>query len=125
MSSLPFTKSRVDSLIKKNLSGDQIVSARVKVAMNEWLGELAANVARQMAKSPNKTLTVEEFREAVHKYELADRLAEEKERVKREIEATNKKIDHVIQGIDKSIVKKDEAESVRIVRLHADEDFGD
>jgi len=125
MSDLPFTKSRVEQILKKNLSDEQQVSQRVKLAMNEWLGELTAKISKEMAQNSGKTLTVDDFNKVVHKYEIADKLAQEKERVSRKIEETNKEIGKVIRDFEKSIVKKEDEEAVRIVQLHADEEFED
>lgn len=98
----PFTKARVVRIIKEN-APDHMISWRVKNAMNAWLGETAIKVAKMMDKSRYSTLDLDDFREAVKRYEIAEELDREKERLIKGLEKVQSDIDALKRDIERRV----------------------
>jgi len=78
---LPFPNARVVALMKRELDKEKIVRARVKKEMNEFLGRIVANVAREMNKSPYTVIEGGDLHRAIKKYEKMEEIASQKERL--------------------------------------------
>jgi hypothetical protein len=78
---LPFPNARVVYLLKKDLDKEKIVRARVKKEMNEFLGRIVQNVAREMNKSPYTVIEGGDLHRAIKKYEKMEEIASQKERL--------------------------------------------
>ncbi len=96
--SMPFPTARVVRILKENCK-DHLISAKVKDAVNVWLGQICTDVAVEMSKSRYPTLDLDDFKTAVKKYEVASHLDEEKirllkglEKLKLDIEALERDI---------------------------------
>lgn len=105
----PFTRARVVRIIKEH-APDHMISWRVKNAMNHWLGETAMKVARKMGKSRYTTLDLDDFNEAVKRYEIADELDAEKERLIKGLDKVQMDIEALKRDIERRIqVREEEA----------------
>lgn len=98
----PFTKARVVRIIKQN-APDHMISWRVKNAMNFWLGQMAKNVAKKMGKTRYATLDLDDFNEAIKRYQIADELDEEKERLIKGLEKVQLDIEALKRDIERRI----------------------
>ena len=78
---LPFPNARVVALMKRELSKEKIIRARVKKEMNEFLGRIVANVAREMNKSPYTVIEGGDLHRAIKKYEKMEEISSQKERL--------------------------------------------
>ena len=94
--------------MKKNLPGKEL-SPRVKIAMNNWLGEMASSASRKMARDGGKRLALDDFENAVHKYDVVDDLRKEKERIAGRMDDLAKRVEGFAEEVDASIILKDEA----------------
>jgi len=71
--------------------------------MNNWLGEVAKDVAAKMNASRYTTLNLDDFSEATKRYEIADELDSEKERLIRGLEKLQLDIDALKRDIERRI----------------------
>ena len=78
---LPFPNARVVALMKRELDNDKMIRARVKKEMNEFLGRIVQNVAREMNKSPYTVIEGGDLHRAIKKYEKMEEIASQKERL--------------------------------------------
>ncbi len=78
---LPFPNARVVALMKRELDKEKIIRARVKKEMNEFLGRIVANVAREMNKSPYTVIEGGDLHRAIKKYEKMEEISSQKERL--------------------------------------------
>jgi len=78
---LPFPNARVVALLRRELDKDKIIRARVKKEMNEFLGRIVANVAREMNKSPYTVIEGGDLHRAIRKYEKMEEISSQKERL--------------------------------------------
>lgn len=91
---LPFPNAAVVRLMKANLDKDKMVKKEAKLAMNKWLGELCAKVARVMNKNPYVMMGQHEFVQAKRVFDDLEEFSREKERILAHLEA-------IVQDIDK------------------------
>lgn len=84
---LPFAKAEVVRLMKKYLDDDKMIRDRVKVEMNKFLGEVLANVCKQLNQYPYSTIEYDMFKEAAYAYRNLERINEEKIRILKHLEA--------------------------------------
>ena len=78
---LPFPNARVVALLKQELDDEKMVRARVKKEMNEFLGRIVRNVAREMNKSPYTMIEGGDLHRAIRKYEKMEEISAQKERL--------------------------------------------
>jgi hypothetical protein len=78
---LPFPNARVVALMKKELDKEKMIRARVKKEMNEFLGRIVRNVAREMNKSPYTVIEGGDLHRAIKKYEKMEEISSQKERL--------------------------------------------
>jgi len=78
---LPFPNARVVALMKRELDKEKMIRARVKKEMNEFLGRIVQNVAREMNKSPYTVIEGGDLHRAIKKYEKMEEIASQKERL--------------------------------------------
>ena len=64
---LPFAKAEVVRLMKEHLDDDKMIRERVKVEMNKFLGEVLANVCKQLNQYPYSTVEYEMLKESMKK----------------------------------------------------------
>jgi len=94
--SLPFPTAAVVRQIRKMAPG-KMISSKVKVAMNHFLGEVVQNVAQEMNTTRYSMIEMDDFLRATKPYRFAKELELEKERVVRELERMREDIDSLIR----------------------------
>lgn len=97
---LPFPSARIVRILKENLSKPHQIRAEVKVALNEFLGVVLEDVAREMDKEEIFTLNLEHFNKAVRKYKMIEFQQKRIDRVKKLLEKQRAEIDEIISEID-------------------------
>ncbi|MDO5851678.1 MAG: hypothetical protein Q4Q23_04245 [Methanobacteriaceae archaeon] len=84
---LPFAKAEVVRLMKQNLDSDKMIRERVKVEMNNFLGEVLVNVCKQLNEYPYSTVEYEMLKESTYPYTNIQRINEEKIRILQHLNA--------------------------------------
>ena len=97
---LPFPTARVVRIIKENMAKPHQIRAEVKVAANEFLGDILKDIAREMDKEEIFTLNTEHFNKAVKKYKMIEYQQKRIDRVKKLLEKQRAEIDEVVTEID-------------------------
>jgi len=103
----PFAKARVERILQKYCP-DAEVSPRVRLAFNKWLGEMAENVSHELAKVSHKTITEEDFRNIISRYDFAGDLKKERERISRKMKELDKEVGKFKELVEKSIIHREE-----------------
>ena len=97
---LPFPTARVVRIIKESLTKPHQIRAEVKVAANEFLGEVLKDIAQEMDKEEIFTLNLEHFNKAVKKYKMIEYQQKRIDRIKKLLEKQRAEIDEVVTEID-------------------------
>ena len=97
---LPFPTARVVKIIKENLSKPHQIRAEVKIAANEFLGEILSDIAKEMDKEEVFTLNLEHFNKAIRKYKMIDYQRKRIEKIKKLLEKQKAEIDEIISAIE-------------------------
>jgi len=84
---LPFAKAEVVRLMKQHLDDDKMIRERVKVEMNKFLGDVLANVCKQLNEYPYSTVEYEMLKESTYPYTNIERINEEKVRILKHLDA--------------------------------------
>ena len=84
---LPFAKAEVVRLMKQHLDDDKMIRERVKVEMNKFLGDVLANVCKQLSEYPYSTVEYEMLKESTYPYTNIERINEEKIRILKHLDA--------------------------------------
>lgn len=84
---LPFAKAEVVRLMKQNLDSDKMIRERVKVEMNNFLGDVLKKVCDQLNQYPYTTIEYEMLKESIYPYENIERINEEKKRILKHLDA--------------------------------------
>ncbi len=104
---LPFAKAEVVRLMKKNLDSDKMIRERVKVEMNNFLGEVLEKVCEQLNEYPYTTIEYEMLKESIYPYKNIERINEEKKRILMHLEAIKADCDALSMDVKKSLRLKD------------------
>ena len=99
---LPFPTARVVRIIKENLTKPHQIKSEVKVAANEFLGDVLKDIANEMDKEEIFTLTTEHFNKAVRKYKMISFQQKRIDRIKKLLEKQKAEVDEVITEIELS-----------------------
>lgn len=102
----PFARAKAERILKKHCPNSEI-SPRVKAAFNNWLGEMAANVSKELSEVSHKTITEADFRNAVSKYEFAGDLKAERERITNKMSNLGKRVESFKGQVEKSIIHRE------------------
>jgi hypothetical protein len=97
---LPFPTARVVRIMKESFAKEHQIRAEVKVATNEFLGEILKDIAQEMDKEEVFTLTTEHFNKAVKKYKMIVYQQKRIDRIKKLLEKQRAEIDEVVSEID-------------------------
>jgi len=108
--SLPFAKAEVVRLMKQNLDKDKMIRERVKVEMNNFLGDVLKKVCKQLNEYPYTTIEYEMFRESVYPYINIERINQEKERILLHLNAIKADCDALSADVIKTLKIKDTLE---------------
>ena len=104
---LPFAKAEVVRLMKQNLDSDKMIRERVKVEMNNFLGEVLEKVCEQLNEYPYTTIEYEMLKESIYPYKNIERINEEKKRILMHLEAIKADCDALSMDVKKSLKLKD------------------
>lgn len=104
----PYPTARVTRHIKAEVP-DKMVSSKVKMATNQFLGDITAIVAEEMNRSPEKTVTLEAFKRAAKPYTYATRIKEEEKEVVCDLERVLNRLDLLIRDFRQKFSIVDEA----------------
>ncbi|KZX12024.1 hypothetical protein MBFIL_12560 [Methanobrevibacter filiformis] len=115
--SLPFAKAEVVRLMKQNLDSDKMIRERVKVEMNNFLGDVLKNVCKQLNEYPYTTIEYEMLKESIYPYTNIKRINQEKERILLHLEAIKADCNALSMDVQKTLKLKDVVEE--------DSDFSD
>ena len=97
---LPFPTARVVRIIKENMEKPHQIRAEVKIAANEFLGDILKDLAREMDKEEIFTLNTEHFNKAVKKYKMISYQQKRIDRIKKLLEKQRAEIDEIVAEID-------------------------
>ena len=79
--SLPFANARVDRVMRKSLDSRKMIRSEVREAMNKWLGKMCREASKIMNRSDKVMIDMYDFKSAIEKWERANVLEIEKERL--------------------------------------------
>jgi len=99
---LPFPTARVVRIMKENMTKPHQIRAEVKIAANEFLGEILKDIAQEMDKEEVFTLSTEHFNKAIKKYRMIAYQQKRIERIKKLLEKQKTEVEEVIIEIDLS-----------------------
>ncbi|MFH1433198.1 MAG: hypothetical protein ABIG84_08360 [archaeon] len=91
----PYPTARITRQLRKEIK-DKMISSKVKMATNQFLGDLTNIVAQDMAEFSDKTVQLSDFNKAAKPYTYAGRLKEEEEEVVKELEKVHIRMDKLI-----------------------------
>ncbi|MEA3342585.1 MAG: hypothetical protein U9Q92_00325 [archaeon] len=94
--SLPFPMATVVRQVKKR-THNKMISSKVKVAMNEFLGDVVGSVASEMGKTRYSMVEMDDFHRATKPYTYARELEKEKERVVAELDGMKQDLESLIR----------------------------
>ncbi|MEM2974061.1 MAG: NFYB/HAP3 family transcription factor subunit [Candidatus Micrarchaeia archaeon] len=97
---LPFPTARIVRIMKEHMTKPHQIRAEVKVAVNEFLGDILKDVAQEMDKEEVFTLGTEHFNKAVKKYKMIEYQQKRIDRIKKLLEKQRAEIDEVVTEID-------------------------
>ncbi len=98
--SLPFPMATVVRQVKKR-THSKMISSKVKVAMNEFLGDVVSSVANEMGKTRYSMVEMDDFHRATKPYTYARELEKEKERVVGELERMKEDLESLIREFER------------------------
>ncbi len=98
---LPFPTAAVVRIMKANMDSEKMIKKDVKIAMNKWLGEICAQVAREMNKFPYVMMHLNEFNEGKRVFDDLANFHKEKERILAHFEAIKKDIERLERDLGK------------------------
>ena len=79
--SLPFPRARVVNLMRSHITEGKQIRSEVKDALNAWLGNLLARVAKEMNNSPYGSIGIADFQRATNPYDQISNLVRDEERL--------------------------------------------
>ncbi len=97
---LPFPNARVVKIIKENLKREHQIKRDVKVAANELLGAILADIAQSMDAEEYFTLSIEHFNKAARKYKEIALNQKRIRRIQKILEKQRAELDEVIAEIE-------------------------
>ena len=98
---LPFPNAAIVRLMKGQMDGEKMIKKEVKLAMNKWLGNLCANVSREMNKFPYVMMRLHEFQTATKTYADLEEFQKEKERILSHLDAIKKDLERLERDLGK------------------------
>ncbi len=98
--SLPFPMATVVRQVRKRTQS-KMISSKVKVAMNEFLGDVVSSVANEMGKTRYSMVEMDDFHRATKPYTYARELEKEKDRVVGELERMKEDLESLIREFER------------------------
>lgn len=108
---LPFAKAEVVRLMKQHLDDDKMIRERVKVEMNKFLGEVLANVCKQLNEYPYSTVEYEMLKESIYPYTNIERINEEKIRILKHLDAIKADCDALSMDVKATLKLNDKPDT--------------
>lgn len=108
---LPFAKAEVVRLMKEHLDDDKMIRERVKVEMNKFLGEVLANVCKQLNQYPYSTVEYEMLKESIYPYTNIERINEEKIRILKHLDAIKADCDALSMDVKATLKLNDKIDT--------------
>ncbi len=97
---LPFPNARVVKIIKDNLKREHQVKREAKLAANELMGEILADISQSMDNEEYFTLSIEHFNKAARKYREIGLNKKRIIRIKKVLEKQRAELDEIIAEIE-------------------------
>ena len=98
---LPYPTAAIMRILKANMDSEKMVKKEVKIALNKWLGEVTAQVAREVNKFPYVMLHMHELQKAIEPYENLEKFQEEKALILSHLEAIRKDVERLEKDLGK------------------------
>ncbi len=98
---LAFPEASVVRVMRRYLDKEKMIKKDVKIAMNKWLEEMCAKVAKEMNKVPYVMMTLNEFRNAKKIFDDIEELDREKKRILAHLDAIKKDIERLERDLGK------------------------
>ena len=98
---LPLPMAPVVRIMRQNLDKDKIIKKRVKEEMNKWLGRMCAKASKKINEKPYATVSFEDFKEAIEKYNDVDEIEKEKVRIVANLRKIIEDCDRLIRDLDR------------------------
>ena len=98
---LPLPMAPVVRIMRANLDKDKIIKKRVKEEMNKWLGKMCERVTKKINEKPYATVNLEDFKEAIEKYNDVDEMEKEKDRIIANLRKIIEDCDMLIRDLDR------------------------
>lgn len=113
--SLPFPNATVVRHIKA-YAPNKMISSKVKVALNHFLGDVVKVVAKDMGKTRYSMIEMDDFQRATKPYTVAEDLEFEKQRIVAQLEKTKMDIDGLIRDFNRKF-KMQEANEFHVLGM--------
>jgi len=108
---LPFAKAEVVRLMKEHLDDDKMIREREKVEMNKFLGDVLANVCKQLNEYPYSTVEYEMLKESTYPYTNIERINEEKIRILKHLDAIKADCDALSMDVKATLKLNDKPDT--------------
>lgn len=79
--SLPFPNARVVRMLRDEIQSGKQIRSEVKVALNEWLGNMLRQISREMDNTPYGSIGLVDFHRATRPFDSMTSLVKDKERI--------------------------------------------
>ncbi len=93
---LPYPTARITRQLRCEIK-DKMISSKVKMATNQFLGDLTEIVGEDMNTLSDKTIRMDAFEKASRPYTYASRLEEEEKEVVEQLEKVRTRMEKVIR----------------------------
>ncbi len=93
---LPYPTARITRQLRGEIK-DKMISSKVKMATNQFLGDLTEIVGEDMNTFSDKTVRMDAFEKASRPYTYASRLKEEEKEVVEQLEKVRTRMEKVIR----------------------------
>lgn len=103
---LPFPNARVVKIIKENLRNEHQIKKDVKIAANNLLSEILADISKTMDAEPYHTLSIEHFNRAARKYREIELMQKRMERIKKLLEKQRAEVDEMIAEVELEMLER-------------------
>ncbi len=113
--SLPFPNATVVRHIKA-YAPNKMISSKVKVALNHFLGDVVKVVAKDMGKTRYSMIEMDDFQRATKPYTVAEDLEFEKQRIVAQLEKTKMDIEGLIRDFNRKF-KMQEANEFHVIGM--------
>lgn len=112
---LPFPMATVVRHIRGQ-TPNKMISSKVKVAMNQFMGDIIALIARDMGQTRYSMIEMDDFERATKAYVSAKEFESEKNRVVKELERMKSNIDSMTREFQRKFSIKS-ADDTQIIHL--------